>query len=271
MHYHFATALDAKISVIAFGSVKLGRTLGVKYPTEFRLPTDQEVTRLLTCIYDLGINLIDTAPAYGIAEKRLGKLLNNRHNWLLASKVGEEFINGKSYFNFSYEAITDSIERSLRRLRTDYLDVLLLHSNGDDISILRAPDGTTSDAVRALQAAKQAGKVRAIGISTKTPAGSLEALNWCDCLMLEYSLAMSASKAAAQQAVIQKAATQGVCILAKKTLGSGHLLVNQQHKLAEALEYVYKQAISSIVLGSLSCAHWQENAACVDKIFTHQD
>ncbi|MDC0262316.1 aldo/keto reductase, partial [Planctomycetaceae bacterium] len=64
------------VSAIGFGSFKIGRNQGIKYPSGYELPTDQECERLLNGILDLGINLIDTAPAYGIAEQRLGQLLS---------------------------------------------------------------------------------------------------------------------------------------------------------------------------------------------------
>ena len=66
-------------------------------------------------------------------------------------------------FDFSPAAIRASVEKSLRRLRSDYLDVLLLHSDGNDLDIL-----DHSGAVDCLAALKEEGKIRAHGISTKT-------------------------------------------------------------------------------------------------------
>src|SRR5690606_32599472 len=88
----------------------------------------------------LGINLLDTAPAYGNSEERLGQLLQQRHEWVIVTKVGEEFRNGESHFDFSARQTVASIERSLQRLNTDYLDIVLIHSDGNDEAILDQGD-----------------------------------------------------------------------------------------------------------------------------------
>jgi aryl-alcohol dehydrogenase-like predicted oxidoreductase len=92
---------DLHVSAIGLGTVKLGRDQGVKYPDAFTIPDDAAVTRLLDQARDSGINLLDTASAYGNSEQRLGKLLANRQDWIIATKTGEEFENGVSRFDFS--------------------------------------------------------------------------------------------------------------------------------------------------------------------------
>src|SRR5690606_24883839 len=74
------------VSPLGLGTVKIGRNQGVKYPSGFELPTDQQVRGLLAQARDLGINLLDTAPAYGLSEQRLGPLLQGqRQEWVLCS------------------------------------------------------------------------------------------------------------------------------------------------------------------------------------------
>ena len=63
------------VSPLGLGTGKLGRDQGVKYPSGFQIPDDDEARMLLKLARDLGINLIDTAPAYGRSEERLGPLL----------------------------------------------------------------------------------------------------------------------------------------------------------------------------------------------------
>ena len=73
----FTTALGntgIEVSALGLGTVKLGRNEGVKYPSGFELPDDASVSRLLQLAADAGINLLDTAPAYGSSEERIGKL-----------------------------------------------------------------------------------------------------------------------------------------------------------------------------------------------------
>ena len=124
-------------SLLGLGTVKFGRTRGLKHPQSFSLPTDAEARRLLDTARSLGVNLVDTAPAHGASERRLGELLaGQRHEWVVATKVGEEFDGMGSNFNFIPEHIAMSVRRSLRRLRTDRLDVVLIHSNGDDERII---------------------------------------------------------------------------------------------------------------------------------------
>ena len=69
---------DMMISPIGLGTVKLGRDQGVKYPDSFTIPDDKAAADLLALSHDLGINLLDTAPAYGRSEERLGPLLQGQ-------------------------------------------------------------------------------------------------------------------------------------------------------------------------------------------------
>ena len=59
---------DIKVSPLGFGTVKLGRDQGVKYPAGFKIPDDREAVVLLDQAQSLGINLLDTAPAYGAVK-----------------------------------------------------------------------------------------------------------------------------------------------------------------------------------------------------------
>ncbi|MEC8429394.1 MAG: aldo/keto reductase, partial [Pseudomonadota bacterium] len=147
------------VSPIGLGTVKLGRNQGVKYPQGFELPDDAHALRLINLAKEHGINLIDTAPAYGISEERLGVLLKGqRQDWVICSKVGEEFSNGESHFDFSPEHARFSIERSLKRLNTDVIDLVLVHSDGNDLDIINGAG--TLDALAEL---KRQGLIRAFG------------------------------------------------------------------------------------------------------------
>ena len=109
----------------------------MKYPSGFTIPDDREAADLLALARDLGINLIDTAPAYGRSEERLGPLLRGqREHWVIVSKVGEEFVDGQSVFDFSAAHTRRSVERSLKRLETDRIELVLVHSDGNDLDIL---------------------------------------------------------------------------------------------------------------------------------------
>ena len=75
MEYRPLGATGIDVSVLGLGTVKLGRDSGVNYAQPFRLPTMREARHLIDRAHSLGINLIDTAPAYGTSEERLGELL----------------------------------------------------------------------------------------------------------------------------------------------------------------------------------------------------
>ena len=151
------------VSPIGLGTTKLGRNTDVNYPVPFDLPSHKQVEELLQTALYLGVNLIDTAPAYGESERQLGTFIaGQRISWVLCTKCGEQYENGRSVYDFSRKALTRSVDASLRRLKTDYLDVLLLHSDGRDKEIL-----TRTDAVETLMRIKATGKARAIGISRR--------------------------------------------------------------------------------------------------------
>ena len=155
------------VSPIGFGGFKIGRNQKAKYPAAYELPTEEEVGQLLYGLLDVGINYIDTAPAYGLSEERIGRLLHARRGEIvLATKVGERFSEGVSRYDFTADGLRASVECSLERLKTEAIDVLLLHSDGRDLWIQNE-----TDAVPALCELKAQGIARAIGLSGKTVEG----------------------------------------------------------------------------------------------------
>jgi aryl-alcohol dehydrogenase-like predicted oxidoreductase len=107
-----------------------------------------------------GINLIDTAPVYGFgaSEEIVGAALNGvRTQAVIATKTGLEWRDGKVYRNASRVHILREIDDSLRRLRTDYIDIYHVHWPDPLV-----PVEETAEAMRALY---QQGKIRAIGVS----------------------------------------------------------------------------------------------------------
>jgi aryl-alcohol dehydrogenase-like predicted oxidoreductase len=287
------------VSAIGLGTVKLGRNRGVKYPggDGFALPTDEQALALLKAAAEQGVNLLDTAPAYGHAEARLGELmhraawLGGRDRWVVCTKVGEEFDNdtGESRFDYSPGHCRASVERSLRRLRTDVLDLVLVHSDGRDEWII---DRTgVLDELRRL---RRQGLIRAVGMSVKTLDGALQAVRaadepgdaggaggggggggtgsggGCEVVMLEHSPAHHRCGLG-----IDAARLRGAGVLVKKALGSGHLddLLNKippdlrlasQSSVEAALRYVFaRPGVSSVVVGTSRTEHLLANAeAC---------
>ena len=231
------------VSRLGLGTVKFGRNQQVKFPggDGFALPSDRQIEMLLDVALECGIGLLDTAPAYGIAEERLGKLLGARRSqFFLVTKTGEEFADGRSHHDFTAQHTRMSVERSLRRLRTDVLDCVLLHCSADDVeAIARTP------ALETLARLKEAGKVRSFGASTYTVEGGKLAVELCDCAMVTYNKA-----ATADRAVIELARRNGKAILVKKGLASGHL---GREGAAEHIRFVVgTPGVTTLVVGSIN-------------------
>ncbi len=271
MKYREIAQTGIMVSPLGLGTVKFGRNQGVKYPSRFELPNDQQVRELLALSRDLGINLLDTAPAYGLSEQRLGQLMTNRHDWVIETKVGEDFNEGASSFDFTAKGTHASVERSLQLLKTDYLDMVLIHSDGDDQRILEE-----EDVLDCLLDLRQAGKVRAIGISSKTVQGGLLAFaKDCDVVMSCYNPSYQD-----ELPVLQAAAQQQRGILVKKAFASGHLdqlqmanstphanLPKTDHPIEAALQFIFsQQGVSSIILGTINPEHLCENVQLTEKI-----
>ena len=129
--------------------------------------SDDEVRELVRTARDAGINFLDHADVYGDdlhgCEKRFSEAMqlspSQRDEFTLQSKAG--IVREGPYFDFSYEHIIESVEGSLAALRTDRLDILLLHR----------PDALVEpeEVARAFDELETSGKVRAFGVSNHTP------------------------------------------------------------------------------------------------------
>lgn len=133
---------------------------------------DAESIRTIHAALDLGINLVDTAPVYGMghSEEVVGKAIHDRRNQvILSTKCGLMFdrTEGSYYFsrdgkevykNLTKGAIIDSVEQSLRRLKTDYIDILFTHWQSVEPFIV-----PVEETMEALMLLKKQGKIRAIG------------------------------------------------------------------------------------------------------------
>jgi aryl-alcohol dehydrogenase-like predicted oxidoreductase len=122
----------------------------------------RDAVRTIQAAVDQGINLIDTAPAYGFgrSEELVGRALESggrRAHTIIATKVGVQWIDGKLYRNASVGRIRHEVEESLRRLRTDYIDLYQVHW----------PDPSVPIEETAIEIGKlfTHGKIRAIGLS----------------------------------------------------------------------------------------------------------
>jgi aryl-alcohol dehydrogenase-like predicted oxidoreductase len=136
-----------RVSVLGFGGSEIGYE-GVSQAT---------VDRLLGSALDAGLNVVDTAECYDNSEELIGAALGaRRKDCLIFTKCGHA--GGWSRADWRVAPILASIERSLKRLRTDHVDLVQLHSCGLDVL-------KRGDAIKALQTARDRGLVRFIGYS----------------------------------------------------------------------------------------------------------
>ena len=182
MNYRSLGRTGLVVSEIGFGAWGIGgRTVS---QTSYGDTDDRTSLAALVRAHDCGITFFDTSAVYGNghSEELIGKALSGvRHKAVLATKAGYEAWDRPP--DFSAAAIVASTERSLGRLRTDYLDLLLLHN--PPLDVLLAPG--VQEALARLVAS---GKIRAWGASCKGPADALEALRACDVPVIQANFNM---------------------------------------------------------------------------------
>ena len=128
---------------------------------------DEQAERILNTVLDAGINFIDTAYDYGLSEEYIGRFISRRRNeYYLATKCGCTVVDAGDHDEtphvWTRENLLHNIDTSLRRMKTDYVDVWQLHNP-------TVEQVETGDLVRVMEQVKAAGKVRWIGISSTLP------------------------------------------------------------------------------------------------------
>ena len=242
-----------RVPLLGLGTVKFGRATKVTYARTFRLPSDAQLADLLAVAKSLGVVLLDTAPAYGNSEQRIGEAIAGaRADWLLCTKTGEEFDGARSRYDFGEDHTLRSVERSLRRLRTDVLDIVLVHSDGRDVAHIEK-----AGALRALRRLQCEGVVRAVGVSAKGLGDGRAALPASDVLMCDTG---------AQAPLLAEAAEAGVGGLVKKPLAGGFHPAPRALAEASALP-----GASCVVVGTIDAEHLAANAAALTKGVSRAD
>jgi len=236
-------ALERAVGVISFGAFKIGRVDRDKFDRPYELPSDIESARLLEGVLDLGIDLIDTAAAYGLSESRIGAALGHRRSeFIISTKAGEIREDGASTYDYSERAIEASVCRSLVRLRARSLDVVFIHAHEKDLRV-RAD----TPAIAVLDRLRRQGLLRAVGFSGKSVEGGLAAVDdpRIDAVMVEFN-----PRSKEQLPVIEAAGRLGKAVLVKKPLAQGRLTPEQ------ALPFILERPeVTSVVIGSLDLAH----------------
>ena len=192
-------ATDMAVSIIGFGAGEIG----------YEQTSTSVVQRLLESAFDRGMNLVDTAECYMISEELLGAAVSHRRSdCYLMTKCGHgaDF----SLADWDPRLIPLSIERTLRRLRTDYVDIVHLHS----CALEELQQG---DVIAELQKIRDAGKTRYIGYSGDGDAALFAIESGAfDTLMVSVSIADQE----AIEKVLPMARKSGIGIIGKRPLAN---------------------------------------------------
>jgi aryl-alcohol dehydrogenase-like predicted oxidoreductase len=164
MKYRRLGTSNLKVSALCLGTMMFGDQ------TEYG-----EAERIVGSAREHGINFIDTADVYttGASEEMVGRLLKHtRQDWVLATKLGNAMSAAPNHSHYSPSWMMRSVDDSLKRLDTDYLDILYLHRDfhGENLE----------EAVRTITNLISSGKIRAFGLSNFRGWRIAEVMRLCD-------------------------------------------------------------------------------------------
>lgn len=258
---------DMYVSVLGYGGSELVRA------------NVGDVRQLLNQALDVGLNVIDTAECYGRSEEIIGQAVSHRRSdYYLFTKCGHG-THGTDFGipDWSPQLIEKSVERSLRRLNTDYLDLLLLHSCSEQL--LRA-----GELISALQKVRSSGKVRYIGYSGDrrpalyaTTCGAFDVLETSVNIADQEAIDLLLPQAQARQVgVIAKRPLANVAWKAQQVpqdalmraywqrlhiLGYDFLQAHLNEAISMALRFTLSvPGVATAIVGTTHNDHWQDNA-----------
>jgi aryl-alcohol dehydrogenase-like predicted oxidoreductase len=275
--------LNQEVTFLGFGALSIGRDWGYGSEQQRSRPSDEEAYKILNAVLDRGITLIDTASAYHRSEERIGQAISNRRNeYVLASKCGEHNEEPGTLYDFSYKAIKNSIDQSLRLLRTDVIDIMQIHFGPNPEKVIE--DGET---VAAMKDAQREGKIRFLGASIGGDLARkcIESGDF-DVMQMEYNLLNQEN-----HDNIQLAKERGIGVFIRGGLARGLLsprvlsimdtefkykaevqrllaLANGNAELlsAAALQFLYREpGIHSVLIGTKNMDHFESNFALLER------
>ena len=213
MQYQEFGKTGLRVSKLCLGTWGIGDAGWDSYSDESRMDA---IKAALEC----GINFIDTAPAYnaGKAECYVGETLSKlkkRREVVISTKCGNKFVDGKYLRCGSKESILKQCDESLKNLKTDYIDIYLVHWPDPDVELEE-----TIDAVSTL---KKEGKILHAGVSNFSKEQIEEAQKYCEIEAFQPQYSLADRK---DEKLIRWAYEQGLGIMTYGTLGGGILTGN---------------------------------------------
>jgi aryl-alcohol dehydrogenase-like predicted oxidoreductase len=264
-----------QVTTLGYGAMELrGGSRG-------RPLTEQEADVILHAVLDAGINYIDTSIDYGASEERIGRAIAHRRSeYYLASKCGclvgpaGQEMGGGSPHVFTPENIVAGVEQSLRRLRTDYLDVVQFHHNPSRAQL------EEHGGLEALLDLQRQGKVRFIGMSGTIPnLAEHIAMGVFDVFQIPYSALQrehedwigQASRAGAgivirggtARGALEKEASDG-----RETWQEARLdeLLDGMSRMEFLLRFTYSHPdLDTTIVGTLNLDHLQANVRALER------
>lgn len=213
MNYKYLGKTGILVSEIGFGTWGIGGA--TEGASSYGQTDDRESIRALETALEQGVTFFDTATAYGRSEEILGQVLkgSKRKQAVIATKVG--ITKHYSPPDFSRTAITASLQNSLKRLQTDFVDLCQLYNPP-------LTDSSISEIWGTLEEFKRQGLIRAIGASVKSPADGLPALLFPEIKVIQTNLSMLDQRAI-DNGLLKVAEQKGVGIIARTPLCFGFL------------------------------------------------
>ncbi|MDP6688618.1 MAG: aldo/keto reductase [Alphaproteobacteria bacterium] len=220
---------DFEVSLLGFGGAPVG----------FLETEQREVAELLNNLLDQGVNLIDTAAGYDGSEEMIGKTIGQRRDeYILVSKCGRA-MDGVAGEAWSGEVIENTLDRALKRLQTDHLDVMLLHSC--ELEVLQR-----GEAVGALVKAREAGKIRHLGYAGDNEAAAYAA-TLDDVAVIETSISICDQANVA--AVLAPCQENNVGTIAKRSIANAAWKdVSEQRGMYVNYAATYSQRLATMAI-----------------------
>ncbi len=179
--------------------------------------TEKDAERLLNTVLDSGITFIDTSPDYGLSEERIGKYISHRRNeFYLSTKCGcnityPDGVRQDPSHLWNGDVIRRNIEKSLERMKVDYVDILQMHNPSFD-------DVVNGGLVEVLEEIRDSGKTRFIGVSSTAPnLMGFARMGVFDSFQIPYSLLERQ-----HENMIKAAAELGAGIIIRGGVAKGH-------------------------------------------------
>jgi len=302
MEYRPLGRTGLQVSAVGLGGWQIGGTVALTFEGlgtvahGYGRVDDRKAIELVHQCEDLGINFVDTAPIYGDghSEQLLGQALQGRRDrWIVCTKGGHGATDGRAWTDFSQARILSQMEESLSRLRTDYVDVYLLHGP-------KPADIAKGECLDALRKLKAQGKARFVGVSL---GGNHLGVELCRRKLTDVlQQAVSLTSPAAITELLPTARDEGVGIIARGVFAAGFLaggistatpfpqddrrswmnedykrqlsslagklraLVSPDRSLAQlCIRFVLDQpGVSTVITGSKSLKHMVHNAKAAD-------